>query len=83
MKKTSLAIHSGAGTILKNIMTPELEAEYRRGLELALKTGWAILQRHFALDCVEATVCSLEDFPLFNAGRGAVFTHEGKHEMDA
>jgi beta-aspartyl-peptidase (threonine type) len=65
-------------------MTPELEKEYRRGLEVALTTGWQILQcGGNSLDCVEATVCSLEDFPLFNAGRGAVFTHEGKNEMDA
>jgi L-asparaginase / beta-aspartyl-peptidase len=84
MGKIALAIHGGAGTILKRLMTSELEAEYRQGLEAALRTGWDILERGgSALDCVEATVCSLEDFPLFNAGRGAVFTHEGKHEMDA
>ena len=82
--KIALAIHGGAGTILRSLMTPDLEAEYRHGLEAALKTGWRILELGgSALDCVEATVCSLEDFPLFNAGRGAVFTHEGKNEMDA
>jgi beta-aspartyl-peptidase (threonine type) len=84
MGKIALAIHGGAGTILRSLMTPELEREYRSGLEEALKVGWEILEKGgSALDCVEATVCSLEDFPLFNAGRGAVFTHEGKNEMDA
>jgi beta-aspartyl-peptidase (threonine type) len=83
-RKIALAIHGGAGTILRSTMTPELEAEYRSGLDEALTRGWNILDRGgSALDCVEETVCSLEDFPLFNAGRGAVFTHEGKNEMDA
>jgi beta-aspartyl-peptidase (threonine type) len=83
-QKIALAIHGGAGTILRSLMTPELESEYRSGLESALKKGWKILERGGnALDCVEETVCHLEDFPLFNAGRGAVFTHEGKNEMDA
>lgn len=84
MGKIALAIHGGAGTILRSLMTPELEREYRGGLEEALKTGWNILSNGgSSLDAVEATVCSLEDFPLFNAGRGSVFTHEGKNEMDA
>ena len=83
-QKMALAIHGGAGTILKSLMTPDLELEYRGGLEATLKRGWDILERGgSALDCVEAAVCSLEDFPLFNAGRGSVFTHEGKIEMDA
>ncbi|MBK8464604.1 MAG: isoaspartyl peptidase/L-asparaginase [Chloracidobacterium sp.] len=82
--KPTLAIHGGAGTILKSQLTPALEAEYRNGLEDALKTGWEILKRGgSSLDAVEAAVCSLEDFPLFNAGRGSVFTHEGTQEMDA
>ena len=80
----ALAVHGGAGTILKSLMTPGLEQEYRGGLEEALKRGWDVLEKGgSALDCVEAAVCSLEDFPLFNAGRGSVFTHEGKIEMDA
>ena len=84
MAKKALAIHGGAGTILRSSMTPELEAEYRSGLETALKAGWEVLQRDgSALDAVEAAVMSLEDFPLFNAGRGSVFTHDGKNEMDA
>ncbi len=65
-------------------MTPELELEYRSGLENALNVGWAILSKGGgALDAVEATVCALEDFHLFNAGRGSVFTHDGRNEMDA
>lgn len=80
----ALAIHGGAGTILRSQMTPALEAEYRGGLETALKVGYEILERGgSSLDAVEAAVCSLEDFPLFNAGRGAVFTHEGEVELDA
>ena len=84
MTKIALAVHGGAGTILKSQMTPDLEREYRNGLETALKTGWSILDGGgSSLDAVEAAVASLEDFPLFNAGRGSVFTHEGKQEMDA
>lgn len=65
-------------------MTPELEREYRSGLEAGLTAGWDVLSGGgSALDAVEAAVASLEDFPLFNAGRGSVFTSEGKQEMDA
>ena len=65
-------------------MTAELEKEYRDGLTNALKIGWEILQKKgSALDAVESAVMALEDFPLFNAGRGAVFTNEGKNELDA
>ena len=65
-------------------MTPALEAEYRSGLENALNAGWDVLRRGgSSLDAVEAAVSWLEDFPLFNAGRGSVFTHEGMVEMDA
>lgn len=84
MSKCALAIHGGAGTILRSLMTPELEKEYRTGLEEAVRSGWQILERGgTSLDAVEAAVVSLEDCPLFNAGRGSVFTHEGKTEMDA
>lgn len=84
MSKIALAIHGGAGTILKSTMTPELETEYRSGLDAALRVGWKILSEGgSAVDAVEQTVCSLEDFHLFNAGRGCVFTHEAKTEMDA
>ena len=84
MTKIALAIHGGAGTILKSRMTPELEREYHSGLKKTLEIGWSILESGgSSLDCVEAAVRSLEDFPLFNAGRGAVFTHDGTNEMDA
>ena len=80
----ALAIHGGAGTILRSQMTPDLEREYRGGLETALKAGWAILESGgSSLDAVEVAVISLENFPLFNAGRGSVFTHAGEQEMDA
>ena len=84
MNQTALAVHGGAGTILRSQMTPALEAEYRSGLEIALRSGWEILDAGgSSLDAVEAAVCELENYPLFNAGRGAVFTHEGKVELDA
>ena len=84
MNRISLAIHGGAGTVLRSAMTVELEREYRSGLAEALKAGWDILEKGgSSLDAVVAATCSLENFHLFNAGRGAVFTHEGKNEMDA
>ncbi len=84
MHKIALAVHGGAGTILKSEMTAELEREYRSGLENSLRKGWEILQKNgSALEAVEAATVALENFPLFNAGRGAVFTHEGKNELDA
>ncbi|HEX8326200.1 MAG TPA: isoaspartyl peptidase/L-asparaginase [Hymenobacter sp.] len=80
----AIAIHGGAGTIARASLTPEQEAEYRQGLEAALDAGYEVLQKGgAALDAVEAAVRSLEDCPLFNAGRGAVFTHDGHHELDA
>jgi len=84
MTRAALAIHGGAGTILRSQMTPDLEREYRNGLEASLIAGWNVLDRGgSSIDAVEAAVTSLEDFPLFNAGRGAVFTHDGRQEMDA
>ncbi len=84
MNKIALAIHGGAGTILRSEMTADLEAEYRGGLDNALRKGFEVLQAGgSALDAVEIAVVELENFPLFNAGKGAVFTHEGKNEMDA
>ncbi len=80
----SLALHGGAGTINRDQMSPEKEANYRATLQLALQTGYALLEKGAsALDAVEATVKVLEDSPLFNAGKGAVFTNTGTHEMDA
>jgi len=82
--RPSLAIHGGAGTILKSEMTPDLEKEYRHGLQSALDAGWAVLSKGGpALEAVQSAVVSLEDFPLFNAGRGSVFTHTARNEMDA
>jgi beta-aspartyl-peptidase (threonine type) len=79
-----LVIHGGAGTILKKNMSPEKERAYIAGLEAALKKGYAILQEGgTSLDAVEAVVKVLENNPLFNAGKGAVFTNEGKIELDA
>jgi len=80
----SIAIHGGAGTILKSSMTPALQARYEHGLQQALDAGYAILEKGgSSVDAVAAAVASLEDFELFNAGRGAVFNNVGKHEMDA
>ncbi|WP_176250791.1 MULTISPECIES: isoaspartyl peptidase/L-asparaginase family protein [unclassified Sulfitobacter] len=84
MTRFSLAVHGGAGTILKSSMTPELEAAYHAGLRRALDAGHAVLaDQGSALDAVTAAVCALEDEPLFNSGRGAVFTSDGQQEMDA
>lgn len=80
----SLAIHGGAGTILRSSMNPEKEKAYNLALKEALSAGENILQAGgTAIDAVTASVMSLEDCPLFNAGKGAVYTNEGKHEMDA
>jgi len=82
--KFAIAVHGGAGTILKSLMTPEKELAYHNGLTQSLQAGYALLEKGgSALDAVEAAVMALEDFPLFNAGRGAVFTNKGTHEMDA
>jgi L-asparaginase / beta-aspartyl-peptidase len=84
MSNYTLAIHGGAGTILKSLMTPEKESQYRQGLTDAMQAGEVVLKNSgTALDAVEAAVRSLENNPLFNAGRGAVFTNEGKNELDA
>ncbi len=80
----SLAIHGGAGTIRRAELNAARETAYRDGLGQALQSGWGILREGgAALDAVETAVRALEDNPLFNAGRGAVFTHDGRHEMDA
>ena len=82
--KYVLVIHGGAGTILKSHMTSEKEKLYKQGLQNALNAGSAVLKNDgAALDAVEATIKILEDDSLFNAGKGAVFTNEGKNEMDA
>lgn len=80
----SIAIHGGAGTLIKGKMTPEKEKAYRDTLQLALDEGFNILNNNgSALDAVEKAVIVLEDSPLFNAGKGSVFTSDGTHEMDA
>ncbi len=84
MKNIILAVHGGAGTISRSSMTPDKEKAYKSALEGALKTGFLLLKDGAsALDAVQAAVMSLENCPLFNAGRGSVFTHDGTHEMDA
>ncbi|MBI2380554.1 MAG: isoaspartyl peptidase/L-asparaginase [Gammaproteobacteria bacterium] len=80
----ALAIHGGAGTIERKAMSPELEQAYREALGQALAAGEAVLKaKGSALDAVEAAVRVMEDSPLFNAGKGAVFNAEGKNELDA
>jgi len=79
-----IAIHGGAGTLPRAEMTAERENAYRAGLEAALEVGYALLAAGAAsLDAVTQAVSTLEDNPLFNAGRGAVFTLEGRNELDA
>ncbi|MES2398335.1 MAG: isoaspartyl peptidase/L-asparaginase [Bacteroidota bacterium] len=84
MKQFAIAIHGGAGAIPRSIMGAENEKNYKKGLEEALLAGDIILSAGGnALDAVEAAVNKLEDNPLFNAGRGAVFTNGGTNELDA
>ena len=79
-----LVIHGGAGTITREKMSPEKEAEYRGKITEALTTGYKILERGASsLDAVEAVIRIMEDSPLFNAGKGAVFTNAGTNELDA
>jgi beta-aspartyl-peptidase (threonine type) len=80
----ALALHGGAGTLRRGDMDAAREAGYRAGLRRALVAGRAVLAAGgTALDAVTQAVCALEDEPLFNAGRGAVFTRAGTQEMDA
>lgn len=84
MNPFSLVIHGGAGTILKSDMTPELEKAYSQGLEIALNNGFNILEKGgTSIEAIRASIKTLEDNILFNAGRGAVFTKKGVQEMDA
>src|SRR2546427_102009 len=84
MKKYAIAVHGGAGTILRAELSKELEKEYNDGLLASLQAGVEILEKSgSALNAVQVAATILEDNPLFNAGKGSVFTHEGKHEMDA
>ena len=80
----SLAIHGGAGIIERANFSPEKARQYNEGLQAALRAGGEVLDRGgTAMDAVGAAVRILEDNPLFNAGRGAVFTAEGRNELDA
>ncbi|MBV8962302.1 MAG: isoaspartyl peptidase/L-asparaginase, partial [Hyphomicrobiales bacterium] len=82
--KFTLAIHGGAGTRRREAMSPEAEAGYRTGLQHALMSGYRVLKEGGpALEAVTKAVMALEDDPQFNAGRGAVYTSAGTHEMDA
>lgn len=84
MSKHTLVIHGGAGTILREDMSPELEKAYMEGLEEALDAGYAVLEEGgSSINAVKAAIVVLEDNVLFNAGRGSVFTKKGLQEMDA
>lgn len=82
--KYAIAIHGGAGNLVKMNLTAEEQKAYTEALDSALSAGSAILASGgTSVDAVEATIRVLEDCPLFNAGKGAVFTHEGRNELDA
>ncbi|MEM5404854.1 MULTISPECIES: isoaspartyl peptidase/L-asparaginase family protein [Paraburkholderia] len=84
MAQYILAIHGGAGTLQRGVMSAEQEAAHRAALEEALDAGHQILKGGgSSVEAVVAAVVALENYPLFNAGRGSVFTHAGTHEMDA
>jgi beta-aspartyl-peptidase (threonine type) len=83
-QRIMLLVHGGAGTITRASITPQIEAQYRAGLERALKAGHEVLAAGgTSVDAVVATIKVFEDDPLFNAGKGAVFDHDGKNELDA
>ena len=84
LPRWSIVVHGGAGVIERANLTPEMDAQYRAAMNRALQTGGAILDRGgSSLDAVEAVIREMEEDPLFNAGRGAVFSLEGKNELDA
>src|SRR5256885_15874456 len=79
-----IALHGGAGTLPRSQMSAEQERGYRSGLEAALTAGYSVLEAGGpSLDAVTRAIVVLEDDPLFNAGRGAVFTMDGRNELDA
>ncbi|MFM1998591.1 MAG: hypothetical protein RL204_538, partial [Bacteroidota bacterium] len=79
-----IAIHGGAGNLKKLNLTPEQEAEYKAVMKQALETGYALLKEgKSSSEAVVAVISILEDCPLFNAGKGAVFNHDGINELDA
>ena len=80
----TIVIHGGAGALAPGRYTPEEEAEYKAKLSEALNAGYAILEEGgSSMDAIIAAIVLMEDSPLFNAGKGAVFTEEGKNELDA
>lgn len=82
--KWSLAIHGGAGTLDPAQMTPEKRAAYEAALQAALEAGSKVLREGgSAMDAIKAAIIPMEDSPLFNAGKGAVFTWDGTNELDA
>jgi beta-aspartyl-peptidase (threonine type) len=82
--RLGFVIHGGAGVIRRGSLSPEKEREYRAKLEEAVLAGYRALQAgKTSLDAVEVALRTLEDSPLFNAGKGAVFTNDGKNELDA
>jgi beta-aspartyl-peptidase (threonine type) len=82
--KWSIVVHGGAGVIERKSMPPATEAEYRAAMKTAIETGAAVLEKGgSSLDAVQATIQYLEDNPLFNAGKGAVFTADGRNELDS
>src|SRR5947209_5054466 len=82
--KPILVVHGGAGVFPRQLMTAEMEKQYRADMERALRAGDEVLSRGGAsVDAVEAAIRVLEDSPLFNAGKGAVFTRDGRNELDA
>src|SRR5438045_7946938 len=84
MSKLTIVIHGGAGTILREHMTPELEAAYMEGLKGGVDAGYGVLHEGgAAINAVKAAIVVMEDNILFNAGRGSVFTKKGVQEMDA
>ena len=84
MKNFSIAIHGGAGTLVKGMMTSELEVQYKSALKLALDAGYEVLENGgTSVEAVKKAVIVLEDSNLFNAGKGSVFTADETHEMDA
>ncbi len=83
-KQYAIAIHGGAGVILKGNLSPELEKAYLHMLDSALTVGEKILAGGgVSMDAVESVIRIMENCPLFNAGKGAVFSHEGYNELDA
>ncbi len=83
-KKYALVLHGGAGVMSEKSMTPVMQKEYLTVLNKALQVGDSVLSAGgTSMDAVEKTIMIMEDSPLFNAGKGAVFTHEGTVELDA